>query len=215
MKYREEADTMGTVFVPENAYYGAQTQRAVDNFSVSGLVMPRSFIKAIGLIKKHAAAVNLELGQLEEDFAQAIGRAAQEIIDGKLNDQFVVDVFQTGSGTSTNMNTNEVIAARANEILTGTMSVKSPIHPNDHVNKGQSSNDVIPTAIHVAALIELRTGLIPMMEMLLVSLEKKAAEFADVRKLGRTHLQDAVPLTLGNEFSGYSRICPRRRLMSP
>ena len=205
MKYREEADTMGTVFVPENAYYGAQTQRAVDNFSVSGLVMPRSFIKAIGLIKKHAAAVNLELGQLEEDFAQAIGRAAQEIIDGKLNDQFVVDVFQTGSGTSTNMNTNEVIAARANEILTGTMSVKSPIHPNDHVNKGQSSNDVIPTAIHVAALIELRTGLIPMMEMLLVSLEKKAAEFADVRKLGRTHLQDAVPLTLGNEFSGYSR----------
>ncbi len=205
MSYREEADTMGTVLVPEDAYYGAQTQRAVENFSLSGLRLPPSFIRALGMIKKHAAAVNLGLGLLDKDLADPIMTAAQEVIDGKLDDQFVVDVFQTGSGTSTNMNTNEVIATRANEIVTGDKHTKSPIHPNDHVNKGQSSNDVIPTAIHVAALVTIREQLIPALEKLQQSLAGKATEFADVRKIGRTHLQDAVPLTLGQEFSGYAR----------
>ena len=205
MNHREEADTMGTVLVPEDAYYGAQTQRAVENFSLSGLRLPPSFIRVLGMIKKHAAAVNLGLGLLDKDLADPIMTAAQEVIDGKLDDQFVVDVFQTGSGTSTNMNTNEVIATRANEIVTGGKHTKSPIHPNDHVNKGQSSNDVIPTAIHVAALVTIRDRLIPALEKLQQSLAAKATEFADVRKIGRTHLQDAVPLTLGQEFSGYAR----------
>jgi fumarate hydratase, class II len=205
MKYREEKDTMGTVQVPEDAYYGAQTQRAVNNFSISGLVFPPSFIRALGLIKKHAAVVNLELGGLEKASADAIVQAATETAEGKLNDQFVVDVFQTGSGTSTNMNTNEVIAGRANEILGGPRGGKTPIHPNDHVNRGQSSNDVIPTAIHVAALTSMRDGLLPSMENLRESLAQKSEEFSEVRKIGRTHLQDAVPMTLGQEFSGYAR----------
>ncbi|MFC1580767.1 class II fumarate hydratase [Thermodesulfobacteriota bacterium] len=205
MKMREEKDTMGTVMVPEDAYYGAQTQRAVENFDISGLTLPTVFIKALGLIKKHAAHVNQELGLLEEDLAKAIMAAADEVVDGKLEDQFVIDVFQTGSGTSTNMNANEVITGRANEILTGKKGAKSPVHPNDHVNAGQSSNDVIPTTIHVAALMEIRGGLIPAMEGLQRALEKKAAEFPDVRKIARTHLQDAVPMALGEEFSGYAR----------
>jgi len=205
MKYREERDTMGTVKVPVDAYYGAQTQRAVENFSISGLVFQPSFIKALGMIKKHAAAVNLELGVLDEKVAQAVIQAAGEVVAGKLNDQFVVDIFQTGSGTSTNMNANEVVAGRANEIVNGVRGGKTPVHPNDHVNNGQSSNDVIPTAIHVAALTSIRQTLLPSMEALQSALSAKAEEFAQVRKIGRTHLQDAVPVTLGNEFSGYAR----------
>ncbi|MFZ5865497.1 MAG: class II fumarate hydratase [Thermodesulfobacteriota bacterium] len=205
MKYREEVDTMGTVMVPEDAYYGAQTQRAVENFSISKLEFDPSFISALGMIKKHAAHVNLELGLLDEERARAIAAAADEVVAGKLNDQFVVDVFQTGSATSTNMNANEVIAGRANEMLTGKRGGKAPIHPNDHVNMGQSTNDVIPTAIHVAALTSIRIKLIPAMKKLQEALERKAVEFADIRKIGRTHMQDAVPMTLGQEFGGYAR----------
>lgn len=205
MKYRDEQDTMGVVRVPETAYYGAQTQRAVENFSISGLVFPRSFIKAIGLIKKHAAVANLELGLLAPDLADAIKNAAEEVASGEHYDQFVVDVFQTGSGTSSNMNANEVIAGRANEILTGRRGGKSPVHPNDHVNMSQSSNDVIPTAIHVAALVAIRTGLLPAMETLREGLRRKTREFADIRKVGRTHLQDALPIFLGDEFGAYER----------
>ncbi|UCF57307.1 MAG: class II fumarate hydratase [Deltaproteobacteria bacterium] len=205
MKSREEKDTMGTVLVPVEAYYGAQTQRAVENFSISGLTFPSSFIKAIGMIKKHAAQVNLELQLLDAKLADPIISAAGEVILGKLDDQFVVDIFQTGSGTSTNMNANEVIAGRANEILTGKRGGKSPVHPNDHVNLGQSSNDVIPSAIHIAALTTIRDRLIPSMNRLLESLKGKADEFDHVRKIARTHLQDAVPISLGQEFSGYAR----------
>ncbi|MEW6530900.1 MAG: class II fumarate hydratase [Thermodesulfobacteriota bacterium] len=204
MKYREEVDTMGTVMVPEGAYYGAQTQRAVENFAISKLKFDPSFISALGMIKKHAARVNLELGLLDEERTRAIAAAADEVAAGKLNDQFVVDVFQTGSATSTNMNANEVIAGRANEMLTGKRGGKAPVHPNDHVNMGQSTNDVIPTAIHVAALTSIRIKLIPAMEKLQEALERKAVEFADIRKIGRTHMQDAVPMTLGQEFGGYA-----------
>ena len=188
MEYRVETDTMGEVQVPAEAYYGAQTQRAVDNFSVSGITLPVPFVRSLGMLKKHAASVNLKLGLLENEKADAIRAAAQETADGKLDDQFVVDVFQTGSGTSTNMNCNEVIACRANELLTGKKAVKNPVHPNDHVNMGQSSNDVIPTTIHVAALTQLRSRLLPAMEGLKARLTEKATEFNDVRKIGRTHI---------------------------
>ena len=205
MKYREEKDSMGAVQVLEEAYYGAQTQRAADNFNISGLTLPFSFVKAISLIKKHAATVNRELGLLDKKITEAITIAAEEIHQGKLADHFIVDVFQTGSGTSTNMNTNEVIAGRANEILTGKRGGKSPVHPNDHVNLGQSSNDVIPSAIHIAALTEIRNHLLPSLAKLQKALKEKSAEFKDVKKIARTHLQDAVPMSLGQEFSGYSR----------
>jgi len=205
MKYREEKDTMGTVRVPENSYYGAQTQRAVDNFPVSGMTLPLSFIHALALVKKCAAESNTALGIIEASMGQAIVKAAQEVMEGQFDDQFVVDIFQTGSGTSTNMNMNEVLASRANEILTGTKGGKSPVHPNDHVNAGQSSNDVIPTVIHVSALTKITTGLLPALETLEQSLLNKAFEFKHVKKIGRTHLQDAVPMTLGQEFSGYAR----------
>ncbi len=205
MKYRKEYDSMGEVPVPEDAYYGAQTQRALENFAVSGLTFPASFIRAIGMIKKHAARVNCDLGLLPADLCNAIIQAAKETAEGKFDDQFVLDVFQTGSGTSTNMNANEVIAGRSNEILTGKRGGKSPVHPNDHVNKCQSSNDVIPTAIHIAALLSIRTRLIPEMESLRDALAAKAREFADISKIGRTHLQDAVPIRLGDEFGGYAR----------
>jgi fumarate hydratase, class II len=205
MGFREEADSMGTVKVPEDAYYGAQTKRAVDNFSVSGLTFPIPFIRAIALIKKYAAQVNRDLGILSTELSPAIMQAAQEVLDGTFDEQFVVDVFQTGSGTSTNMNVNEVIAGRANEIITGNIGGKSPVHPNDHVNLGQSSNDVIPSAIHIAALISIRNSLLPSLEKLCQGLREKSLEFAGVAKIGRTHLQDAVPITLGQEFSGYAR----------
>ncbi len=205
MKSRKEKDTMGTVMVPKEAYYGAQTQRAVENFRISGLTFPPSFIKALGTIKKHAARVNRELRLLDAEVADAIIEAAGEVSSGKWDDQFVVDVFQTGSGTSTNMNANEVIAGRANEILTGKRGGKTPVHPNDHVNLGQSSNDVMPSAIHIAALTTIRERLIPSTQRLLKSMKLKEEEFGPVRKIARTHLQDAVPMSLGQEFSGYAR----------
>jgi len=205
MNGRAEEDALGTVLVPEDAYYGAQTRRALDNFPVSGFSFPPSFIRALGLVKKAAAMVNRDLGLLDAGLAEAVIEAAREVADGRLDGQFVLDVFQTGSGTSTNMNANEVIAGRANEILTGRRGGRSPVHPNDHVNKGQSSNDVIPSVIHIAALLTLRRRLIPSLEALYRSLSDKASEFAEVLKIGRTHLQDAVPMSLGQEFSGYAR----------
>ena len=205
MRYRKEKDTMGTVLVPETAYYGPQTQRAADNFPIGDLKIPVSFIRALALVKKCAARANLDLGLLDSKLADAIAAAAQEVIEGQFDDQFVVNVFQTGSGTSTNMNMNEVVACRSNEILSGKKSGKSPVHPNDHVNSGQSSNDVIPSVIHIAALMSIREQLIPSLTLLKKSLAQKAKKFADIHKIGRTHLQDAVPMLLGQEFSGYAR----------
>jgi len=205
MNFREETDTMGTVRVPAKAYFGPQTQRALENFSISGLTLPSAFIHALALIKKCAARVNTELGLLDAKISDSIMQAAREVMDGQFNDQFVVDVFQTGSGTSTNMNMNEVIASRANEMMTGKKGGKHPVHPNDHVNLGQSSNDVIPSTIHISSLIAIRKRLIPALDLLYETLLKKAVEFDDIQKIGRTHLQDAVPMTLGQEFSGYAR----------
>jgi fumarate hydratase class II len=189
--------------VPATAYYGAQTARAVENFPISGLRFPRSLIRALCLIKKHAALTNQDLGGLKPDLAKAITQAAQEAAEGKWDSEFVLDIFQTGSGTSTNMNANEVIANRAIELLGGKRGEKL-VHPNDHVNRGQSSNDAIPTAIHFAALEGIERKLIPALTELQASLEKKAAEFHDVLKIGRTHLQDATPIRLGQEFGGYA-----------
>ncbi|MFP5213510.1 MAG: class II fumarate hydratase [Acidobacteriota bacterium] len=202
---RREEDALGGVSVPEEAYYGAQTQRAVENFPVSGLRFPRSFIAALGLIKRCAAVVNRDLELLDPALADVIITAAGEVENGRLDDQFAIDVFQTGSGTSTNMNANEVIAGRANEIISGKRGGKNPVHPNDHVNRGQSSNDVIPTVIHVAALVSMTRNLLPALRGLQESLARKAEEFRDVLKIGRTHLQDAVPISLGQEFGGYAR----------
>ncbi len=203
--YREEKDTLGVVRVPENAYYGAQTQRALENSPIGDLKMPLALIRALALIKRCAAEVNERLGLLEKRISDAVAAAAGEVMEGKLDEQFVLGVFQTGSGTSTNMNLNEVIASRANELLTGRKGGKSPVHPNDHVNLGQSSNDTVPSAIHIGALTAIRRQLVPALRALHQALAAKAAEFADVRKIGRTHLQDAVPMTLGQEFSGYAR----------
>jgi fumarate hydratase class II len=198
--FRIESDSMGEMRVPARALYGAQTARAVENFPISGWRFPRAFIRALGSIKKQAARTNAELGLLPKEIAHAIESSAQEVIEGKLDEHFVVDVFQTGSGTSTNMNANEVIANRATQLLGG-----SPrIHPNDHVNRGQSSNDVIPTVIHIAALDGIVNGLIPALNELHEALLAKAAQFGDVLKIGRTHLQDATPIRLGQEFSGYA-----------
>jgi fumarate hydratase class II len=205
MKYRKEKDSMGTVNVPADAYYGSQTQRAADNFPISGMTLPAEFIQSLALVKSCAARVNAELHLLDPGLADAISEAAGEIVDGQHRDQFIVDIFQTGSGTSTNMNMNEVVASRANEILTGKKGGRSPVHPNDHVNLCQSSNDIIPTVIHIAALQRISDPLIPAMERLYQHLLQKSKDFKDVRKLGRTHLQDAVPVTLGQEFSGYAR----------
>jgi len=202
-EYRIERDTLGEMKVPADALYGAQTQRAVENFPVSGLRFSRRFIRAIGAIKMTAAQVNMGLDELDERRGKAIERAAREVMDGKLDGQFVLDIFQTGSGTSTNMNANEVIANRAIQILGSEMGSKE-VHPNDHVNMGQSSNDVIPTASHVAACTAIVEDLLPALRKLQSALDAKAKQFADVVKTGRTHLQDATPVTLGQEFSGYS-----------
>jgi fumarate hydratase, class II len=202
---REEKDSLGTIFVPGNAYFGAGTQRAIENFPISGMGMPNSFIRSLALIKKCASIANQNLGLLDQKIADAINKASQEVLDGKLDDQFVVDIFQTGSGTSTNMNMNEVIASRSNEQMTGQKGGKKPVHPNDHVNLGQSSNDVIPSAIHIAAGISIKEDLIPSLFILQQALTEKADTFSDVLKIGRTHLQDAVPMYLGQEFSGYAR----------
>ena len=195
---------MGPLPVPANAYWGASTQRAVLNFPISNLRFPRPFIRALGQIKLAAAQANVELELLDPDLADAIVAAAQEVINGDLDDHFVLDIFQTGSGTSTNMNANEVISNRAIEILGGELGSRDPVHPNDHVNYGQSSNDVIPTAIHVAALSGLASDLTPALAALQAALEAKAEEFMHIVKTGRTHLQDATPIRLGQEFKGHA-----------
>jgi fumarate hydratase class II len=201
---RTERDTMGAMQVPADAYYGAQTQRAVENFPISGLRLPRRFIQALGLIKAAAAEVNMNLGLLDRQKGEAIVQAAQEVADGKLDDQFPIDIFQTGSGTSTNMNANEVIAHRANEILGVPLGEKGPIHPNDDVNKGQSSNDVIPSAIHLSALLAISQELLPNIDLLQGALQQKSEEFWPVIKTGRTHLQDATPIRMGQVFLGFA-----------
>ena len=203
-EYRLERDTMGEVKVPSSAYYGAETQRAFQNFPISGLRLPKEFIRAMALIKLSAARANMQLGDLDPKKGEAIVSAAKEIMEGSLYDQFVVDVFQTGSGTSSNMNMNEVLANRAIELLGGKRGDKSIIHPNDQVNMSQSTNDVFPSAIHVSAAEGIARRLIPSLRVLAEALKRKAAEFEDVVKAGRTHLQDAVPVTLGQEFSGYA-----------
>src|SRR6266480_3263341 len=201
--FRIETDSLGEMKVPAAAYYGAQTARAVENFPISPLRFSRQFIRALGLIKKYAAMANASLGLLPSQMAEAISQAAQEVVDGKLDAHFVVDIFQTGSGTSTNMNANEVIANRAAELLGGKRGDKL-VHANDHVNRGQSSNDVIPSAIHLAALEAIETHLRPALNELHEALLRKAEAFWEIFKIGRTHLQDATPIRLGQEFSGYA-----------
>ncbi|MDR9418904.1 class II fumarate hydratase [Gracilimonas sp.] len=200
--YRIEKDSMGEVKVPKDALYGAQTQRAHDNFSISGIKFSREFIEALGYVKKTAATVNADLGLLDKEVATAIQAAAQEVIDGVHDKEFVIDIFQTGSGTSTNMNSNEVIAHRANELK---KNLDVNIHPNDHINYGQSSNDVIPTTIRVAAVKAATKNLIPALKHLQETFLSKGKEYADVVKTGRTHLMDAMPVTIEQEFSGYAR----------
>jgi fumarate hydratase class II len=211
MQTRTERDSMGTFEVPVDAYYGANTMRAVVNFPISDLRLPRGFVRALGLIKQAAAQTNAELGLLEPRLAEAVVRAAQDVVDGSLDDGFVVDVFQTGSGTSTNMNANEVISNRAIELLGGERGSRTPVHPNDHVNLGQSSNDVFPSAIHVAAAIDIQDRLIPALQRLEESLRHKSEELWEVIKTGRTHLQDATPIRLGQEFLGWAGQIERGR----
>ncbi|MFC7214935.1 class II fumarate hydratase [Saliphagus sp. GCM10025334] len=201
-EFRTEEDSLGEMQVPADAYWGAQTQRAVENFPISGITFGRRFVRALGVVKKAAVQANRDLELIDEDVADAIVEAADEVIAGELDDQFPVDVFQTGSGTSSNMNANEVIANRAAEIM-GSEIGDRVVHPNDHVNFGQSSNDVIPTAMHVAALEAVEKDVIPALDTLRNALEAKEDEFDDVVKTGRTHLQDATPVTLGQEFGGY------------
>ena len=201
---RRERDSMGELEVPAGAYYGASTMRAKLNFPISPLRLPRDFIRALGLIKRQAALVNTELGLLDGRLSEAIAQAAQEVADGRFDAEFVVDVFQTGSGTSTNMNANEVIGNRAIELLGGTLGTRTPVHPNDHVNLCQSSNDVMPTAIHVAGAVSLSRDLLPALEILEASLRTKSREFWPIVKTGRTHLQDATPIRLGQEFLGWA-----------
>jgi fumarate hydratase class II len=202
--FRTEKDSMGTMQVPASALYGAQTARALDNFPVSGTSMPAAFLKTLGMIKQHAARVNRELGLLDSALALAIMDAAEEVVTGELLEHFPIDVYQTGSGTSSNMNANEVIANRAAQLLERKLGDKS-VHPNDHVNLGQSSNDVIPTALHIAAATELQHQLLPALNALQQQLAAKAGEFDAIIKIGRTHLQDATPIRLGQVFSGYAR----------
>jgi fumarate hydratase class II len=202
---RTETDSFGPIEVPADRYWGAQTQRSVENFRIGGERMPAALIRAFGIQKKAAALVNLALGSLDERLGRAILAAADEVIDGRLHDHFPLVVWQTGSGTQTNMNLNEVIANRANEMLGAPLGAKKPVHPNDHVNLSQSSNDSMPTAMHIAAALETSRRLLPALRELKSALDRKSVEFADVVKIGRTHLQDATPLTLGQEFSGYAQ----------
>jgi fumarate hydratase class II len=202
---RLETDTMGEVAVPADRYWGAQTQRSLQNFKIGGQRMPPALIRALGVQKKAAARANLALGKLDRTLADAIGRAADEVIDGTLIEHFPLVVWQTGSGTQTNMNANEVISNRAIELLGGVMGSKKPVHPNDHVNYGQSSNDSFPTAMHIAAGVEANTRLLPALAHLHRALAAKALEFKDIVKIGRTHLQDATPITLGQEFGAYAK----------
>jgi fumarate hydratase, class II len=206
---RLESDSMGTVEVPADRYYGAQTARSLIHFAIGDDRMPRELIRAFGTLKKAAALVNRDLGQLPPDKADLIVRAADEVIAGKLDDHFPLRVWQTGSGTQTNMNANEVIANRAIELAGGVLGSKNPIHPNDHVNRSQSSNDTFPTAMSIAAATELHDRLLPAIEQLHAALDAKAREFADVVKIGRTHLMDATPLTVGQEMSGWASLVER------
>ena len=203
-QYRTEKDSLGEVKVPKDAYWGAQTQRAIENFPVSGIRFPSIFIKALAQIKRACATVNRELGALEPHMADAILKSCTEIAEGKFHNQFPLDIFQTGSGTSTNMNVNEVAATRANEILTGAKNTRMPVHPNQHVNMGQSSNDVIPTAIHVAACLQVRDLLLPAMSGLAATIRKREQQHRSVLKTGRTHLMDAMPMTVAQELSGWA-----------
>ncbi len=203
MGYRIETDSMGEIQVPEEMYYGAQTARSLIHFDIGEDKMPREMIRAMGVLKKAAALVNKALDKLPPDKADLIVQAADEVIEGKLDAHFPLRVWQTGSGTQSNMNTNEVISNRAIELAGGKMGSKDPIHPNDHVNLGQSSNDTFPTAMHIAAAGEINRRLIPMVSRLRDTLGEKAEAFQSIIKIGRTHLMDAVPLTLGQEFSGY------------
>ena len=200
---RIEKDSMGDVNVPDKAYYGAQTQRAIDNFKISNLQFSKSFINSLAIIKRSAAIANYKLDKLDSKISKAITQACDEILDGNFNDQFKVDVFQTGSGTSSNMNINEVVANRASEILGGKLGSREPVHPNDHVNLGQSSNDVIPSAIHISVYMDITNKLLLSLTKLEKSLLDKKKQFDSIIKIGRTHLQDATPISLGQEFSGY------------
>jgi fumarate hydratase, class II len=205
MGKRLESDAMGEIEVPAEFYWGAQTQRALNNFKIGGEVFPREFIRALGIVKQAAAETNIELGVLETATGHAIIRAAQEVMSGELDAHFPLPVWQSGSGTQTNMNANEVIANRAIVLLGGKPGNQSPVHPNDHVNRSQSSNDVIPTAMHIAVAERINGQLIPALAQLHQALQEKTTEFTDIVKVGRTHLQDATPITLGQEFSGYAR----------
>ena len=204
MKFRKEKDSMGEIEVPEDKYFGAQTQRSLNNFKIGGEKFQRDFIRAYGIVKKAAASVNNSKGLLDSKLADAIKKASQEVIEGKLDEHFPLVVWQTGSGTQSNMNFNEVIANRSIELLGGELGSKEPVHPNDHVNMGQSTNDTFPTAINIAAVEAVSNKLMPELKELCNSLQKKSDEFDKIIKLGRTHLQDATPLSLGQEFSGYS-----------
>jgi fumarate hydratase class II len=201
--YRIEIDSLGEARIPASAYYGAHTQRALENFPISGRPIPREFIRAMGIIKCAAAEANMSLGLLDRELGEAIMRAAREVTDGAFDHEFVVDVYQTGSGTSTNMNANEVIANRAIELLGGKIGTRTPVHPNDHVNRCQSSNDVIPSALHISALEGIERRLLPDLRDLRGALSEKARQFREIVKVGRTHLQDAVPIRLGQELGGY------------
>ncbi|HYH00801.1 MAG TPA: class II fumarate hydratase [Terriglobales bacterium] len=208
-RVRVESDSMGTIEVPSNVYWGAQTQRSLLHFNIGRDTMPPELIRAFATLKKAAALVNQELGKLPAEKAKLVVQAADEVIAGKLNDQFPLRIWQTGSGTQTNMNVNEVISNRAIEIAGGALGSKNPIHPNDHVNMSQSSNDTFPTAMHIAAADRVKNALIPAIKSVQQAIESKAQEFADVVKIGRTHLQDAVPLTVGQEFSGWASLLER------
>ena len=211
MTFRSESDTMGEVKVPAGVYYGAQTVRSLTNFDIGTEKIPIEVVRAFGILKKAAAMVNRELGLLGEDKAELIVRACEEVIEGKLDEHFPLSVWQTGSGTQTNMNVNEVIANRAIELAGGVLGSKMPIHPNDDVNKSQSSNDTFPTAMHIASATAITQKLLPAVEALTKTLRDKSRQFADIVKIGRTHLMDAVPLTLGQEFSGYATQLERGR----
>ena len=201
---RVETDSFGPIKVPADCYWGAQTQRSLQNFRIGWERMPVPLVRAFGIVKQAAAKTNVGLGELPPKLGRAIARAAREVADGKHDDQFPLVVWQTGSGTQSNMNANEVISNRAIEMLGGEIGSKVPVHPNDHCNKGQSSNDTFPTVMHVAAVIEINRNLLPKLDRLRLALDGKAKEWRRIVKIGRTHMQDATPLTLGQEFSGYA-----------
>src|SRR5512141_185453 len=208
-RMRTESDSMGTIQVPSNVYWGAQTQRSLLHFNIGRDTMPPELIRAFGILKKACALVNQDLGKLPADKAKLIMQAADEVIAGKLDAQFPLRIWQTGSGTQTNMNVNEVISNRAIELAGGEMGSKKPIHPNDHVNMSQSSNDTFPAAMHIAAAERVKKALIPALKTVQAAIERKAKEFDSIVKIGRTHLQDAVPLTIGQEFGGWASLIER------